>query len=91
MLPKWLAEELEKMEKKRQKTLAKEAEQLSRQRGADGKERPAWRDEDSDPEEDETATAPALWENRAKASKFRQSLSPASSVRRNQTGDSLLL
>lgn len=40
---------------KRQKTLQKEAEQLSR-RGREGEgERPAWRDEESDPEEEGVA------------------------------------
>lgn len=52
-LPKWLKEELDKIEMKRQKTLQKEAEQLSR-RGREGEgDRPAWRDEESDPEEEE--------------------------------------
>ena len=51
-LPKWLREELEKMEKKRQKELAKESQEVaSRERV--GREKPAWRDEESDPEDEE--------------------------------------
>jgi hypothetical protein len=46
------------MEKKRQKALEKEAEEMSKMgRREDG--RPAWRDEDSDHEGDDETTAPS--------------------------------
>lgn len=73
-LPKWLREELEKMEKKRQKDLAKESQEVTnRERVGLGREKPAWRDEESDPEEEEeergahTATKDLPpWQNQAK-------------------------
>lgn len=48
------------MEKKRQKTLEKEAEELSMQ-GQQEEGRPAWRDEESDHEEDETTPGNDMW------------------------------
>lgn len=57
------------MEKKRQKTLEKEAEELSR-RGRGEKERPAWRDEESDPEE--KSPAPEPWRNVVGGSGFNR-------------------
>ena len=78
-LPKWLREELEKMEKKRQKALAKGSQEVAnRERVGLGREKPAWRDEESDPEEEEeeekrrahmlaTKDLP-LWQSQAKIS-----------------------
>lgn len=72
-LPKWLKEELEKMEKKRQKALDKEAEELSKLgRREDG--RPAWRDEDSDHEEDEKAED--MWKITPRTAGFYKPESP---------------
>ena len=45
---------------KRQKTLQKEAEQLSRQGREGGGDRPAWRDEESDPEEEESGKVQSM-------------------------------
>ncbi len=70
-LPKWLREELEKMEKKRQKALEKEAQELSEQGREAG--RPAWRDEESDHEEDEDLSA---WKITPKSSSHYKSESP---------------
>lgn len=54
-LPKWLREELEKMEKKRLKNLEKEAQALARQE-EEARNRPAWRDQESDEEEEVSKT-----------------------------------
>ena len=51
-LPLWLREELEKMERKKQKQMAKEAEEAMR-RGEERGDRPKWRDELNSDEEDE--------------------------------------
>lgn len=75
-IPKWLSDELEKIEKKRQKTLDKEAAELS-EKARQEEGRPAWRDEESDHEEDEKTTpGQDMWKITPRSSHQFRSESP---------------